>query len=71
MITPDEPKPGDDGDRDAEDADTETPVPVLEPSWQDEMRWYHSHLCECSACAEAEHNRQARIKEWLKIASEW
>jgi hypothetical protein len=94
-MTPN-PAPGDDGDRDAENPDIETPVPVNEPNWQDfnpalvtaamtpetfrilyQNKWhddltaYHSHLCECPACAMADGQRTARLKDYFGRHSLW
>lgn len=69
--TPLFPPLGEDGDRDAENSDIETPVPVNQPDWQDELKYYHSHLCGCPICAEAGQQRQSRIKDFMRIASQW
>lgn len=65
------PAPGDDGDRDTENPDIELPVPINEPVWQDELRHYHSRLCECSACAEANSQHQSRIQEFVRKTIQW
>lgn len=72
MTTPNPaPAPGDDGDRDTENPDIETPVPVNEPNWQDELKYYHSHLCECPICAATDSQRQSRIKEFVRKTIQW
>lgn len=92
-------------DRDTENPDIETPVPVNEPNWMDtnyfkevvatltpdeyrrmlmgnfasgleaaqsdDLTAYHSHLCECPACAMADGQRTARMKDYLSRNSLW
>lgn len=37
----------------------------------DDLRAYHSHLCPCPDCAEAEARRQSRIHSMLRKNSQW
>lgn len=43
----------------------------LEAARQNDLAAYHSHLCECPTCAEADNQRQSRIQEFVRKTIQW
>lgn len=68
--------PLEDGDRDTENPDSEVPTLVQQPgwlpaNWHNELIAYHSHLCECHLCTEAENRRKVRLSKFFEDTLKW
>jgi len=42
-----------------------------QPSCADDLTAYHSHLCPCPACADAEYRRNSNLLKHFQRTSQW